>query len=599
MSIGANGAPSDPQRSHEWGDPLKEFSYGQVEFELGIHQSQLEQTHAVLMSLDDDSLLKPFRERSGRAAPGVDLGGWYGANGYVPGHTFGQWISALSRYYAITADEDTRRKVYRLVDSFSETVEPEGRFYRKYQFLAYSYDLLACGLADAHQFTRQANALVTLDASMRAASQYLSGKAVEMRNEPHRDPDEHCLDHNYVLPENQFIAWQRGGSTGHLRMAQQYMLDEFFEPLARGENVLGGLHAYTHVNALCSAAKAYLVLGDEKYLRAAKNGFAYVNEQSYATGGWGPNELFLMPNGHSECRYKIPEFKNLADSIGATHRHFETSCGAYSHFKLTRYLLRITKDSEYGDSMERVMYNTVLGAKPLQSDGRAFYYSDYSPGARKTYFVGNQGVAVSEWPCCSGTLPQLAADYWISTYFHDDKSVFVNLYIPSTLRWKHQGIDVQINQQGQYPIEDQVTFTVAVAKATSFTLRLRIPAWATTPSIRINGKRSSMPVVPGTFTALEREWRSGDTVELELPRSLQLKPIDAQHPNLVSLVYGPMVLFALSSDTPNSSRRQLLSARRLSPGIARWSIETATGPLHFVPWWQIQDEQYSTYLAVS
>lgn len=155
------------------------------------------------------------------------------------------------------------------------------------------------------------------------------------------------------------------------------LFDELFDPLSRGENVLPSLHAYTHVNAMCSAAKAYLVLGDEKYLRAALHGFRFVDEQSYATGGWGPHERFVPIR--EDIKEKIPAIANLYDSLEKTGASFETPCGSWAHFKLTRYLLRITKDSKYGDSMERVMYNSALDATPLQPDGRTFYYSNYSP----------------------------------------------------------------------------------------------------------------------------------------------------------------------------------------------------------------------------
>ena len=84
--------------------------------------------------------------------------------------------------------------------------------------------------------------------------------------------------------------------------------------------------------------------------------------QSFATGGWGPNESFIAPDS-----------SGLYDSLTSTHRGFETPCGSYAHFKLARYLLRVTRDGRYGDSMERVFYNTILGAKPLQPDGQAFY----------------------------------------------------------------------------------------------------------------------------------------------------------------------------------------------------------------------------------
>jgi hypothetical protein len=113
--------------------------------------------------------------------------------------------------------------------------------------------------------------------------------------------------------------------------------------------------------------QAYLTLGSEKHLRAATNAFEMLSKQSFATGGWGPDETLRAPGSG-----------DVHASLTGSHSSFETPCGGYAHFKLTRYLLRVTRDSKYGDSMERMMYNTVLGAKPLMADGRTFYYSDYN-----------------------------------------------------------------------------------------------------------------------------------------------------------------------------------------------------------------------------
>lgn len=244
------------------------------------------------------------------------------------------------------------------------------------------------------------------------------------------------------------------------------------------------------------------------------------------------------------------------------------------------------------------MYNTVLGAKPLQQDGRSFYYSDYGPGAQKTYFAGNVGSSASQWPCCSGTLPQVAADYRICTYFEDTEGVYVNLYIPSTLRWRQSGADVSLTQTGQYPLNDLVTFEIDTTRPADFALRLRIPAWATNPSVHVNGRSIASPVQSGTFATVKREWRSGDRIELELPHLLELKSIDAQHPNTVALAHGPLVLFALAADTPQATRQQLLAAKRRSDESEEWTAETANGRLRFLPWWVIRDERYATYLSV-
>ena len=81
-------------------------------------------------------------------------------------------------------------------------------------------------------------------------------------------------------------------------MARKYLEDDsYFDPLAQGNNVLPSEHAYSHVNAFSSAMQAYITLGSEKHLRAAaKNGFEMLlKTQSFATGGWGPNEAFVEP----------------------------------------------------------------------------------------------------------------------------------------------------------------------------------------------------------------------------------------------------------------------------------------------------------------
>jgi hypothetical protein len=325
--------------------------------------------------------------------------------------------------------------------------------------------------------------------------------------------------------------------------------------------------------------QAYLTLGSEKHLRAAKTGFDLLIAQSYATGGWGPDETLRAPNTD-----------DVFASLTNTHSSFETPCGSYAHFKLTRYLLRVTRDTRYGDSMERVMYNTVLGAKPLQRDGSTFYYSDYNARAQKVY--SDRG-----WACCSGTLPQVATDYGINSYFRDKESIYVNLYIPSTLRWMQDGAAIALKQSGDYPYSSEIRFDVKTPKPRIFMLQFRIPAWAQGASIAVNGKRVEGTIKPGTFAPIRREWRNNDRVEIDLPLSARLEPIDRRHPHTVALLNGPLVLFAISESTPAVTRGQLLAAAKTAK--KEWSAETASGKLKLLPFTEISDETYSTYLNVT
>jgi uncharacterized protein len=568
--------------------PLEQFSYADIQLSSELHERQLHETHSVLMNLSEDSLLKPLREMAGQPAPGADLGGWYIYDpnydyhtfdaGFAPGATFGQWVSALSRVYAITKSPEIRQKVLRLNRLYAQTISAD--FYEKNRFPAYCYDKLACGLMDSHQFAGDSEAFSILERTTDIAMPHLPKKAVEHGAvwRPGKD-ESYTWDESYTISENLFLAYQRGAGDRYRALGAQYLDDEYYGPLAEGRNVLAGRHAYSHVNSLCSAMQAYLTLDSEKHLRAARNAFDMLTAQSFATGGWGPDESLRAPGS-----------EDVAASLNNSHSSFETPCGSYAHFKLTRYLLRVTRNSTYGDSMERVMYNTILGAKPLQADGKTFYYSDYNFAGRKVY-------SPHRWPCCSGTMPQVAADYRINTYFRNEQGVYVNLYIPSTLKWLQNGTQATLTQKSEYPFDPLVIFDVTIGKPAEFSLSFRIPAWAQGSSISVNGKRVQTQILPCNFASISHEWKTGDRIELHLPMSLRLEPLDAGHPNIVALLYGPLVLFPIGSGTGNFSRRELLAAKSTSPG--KWQIQSANVPVNLLPFFSIADEPYSTYFKLN
>jgi hypothetical protein len=565
--------------------PLSELAYGRVQFGVGPLAQQARENHRLVLGLDEDSLLRPFRVRAGQHAPGHDLGGWYDTYAFAPGATFGQWMSALSRYYAITGDAATRAKVQRLVRGFAATIDAEGSFYRKNRFPAYTYDKLTGGLLDAHRLGRDDAALPTLARATQSAVPFLPPRAVP-RNEhaqPGEDFSQHAWDESYTLPENQFFAWHITGDPRHKELARRFLYDEFFAALARGDNVLPGKHAYSHVNALSSAVQAYLSLQSPMHLAAAQRGFDMITAQSFATGGWGPDEHFVVPGSGA-----------LGASLAAQSKSFETPCGAYAHVKLTRYLLRITRDARYGDSMERVLYNTVLGALPIQPDGRAFYYSDYTRQAQKTFHP-------DRWPCCSGTLPMIAADYAVSTCFTDSHGIYVNLYVPAQVNWTQNNQACSLSIETDYPYAAAVSMTLRLPSAQTFALNLRIPAWARGANLTINGKTEIPPLEPGQFAAIRREWRSSDRIELELPLLRSLESVDTAHPDTVALLAGPLVLMRIvEADTAASpvARSSLLAAQRDRNGRREWQATSAAGPIKLKPFLDIDGETYATYQTV-
>jgi DUF1680 family protein len=562
--------------------PLSELNYSQVRLSAGPLARQARENHRLVLNLDEDALLRPFRLRAGQHAPGHELGGWYDTYALAPGATFGQWMSALARYHAMTGDVPTRDKVGRLVRGYAATIDPKGSFYIQNRFPAYTYDKLVGGLLDADQLSGDDTALATLARATEAAAPYLPPGPVP-RNEhvTHgEDMSQHGWDESYTIPENQFHAWRVTGDQRHLEMARRFLYDEFFGALARGENVLPGKHAYSHVNALSSSAQAYLSLGTPMYLAATQQGFEMIAAQSFATGGWGPDEHFVTPDSGA-----------LGASLAHMTKSFETPCGAYAHFKLTRYLLRITRDARYGDSMERVLYNTVLGAKPIQPDGHAFYYSDYTRRAKKIFFN-------HRWPCCSGTLPMIAADYAISACFTDPQGIYVNLYVPAQVSWSQNGETCGLIIETDYPYAAGVIMTLRVPDTQTFTFNMRIPAWAQGAGVSVNGKRETPPQ-PGGFAAIRREWRSGDRIELELPLAQRLESIDAAHPQTVALLAGPLVLMRVLDENHSAdtavARTSLLAAQRDPGGKHEWRAATEAGPLVLKPFPDISEERYSAY----
>ncbi len=575
---------------------LAEFGYADVSLASDPHESQLRDSHAVLMALSEDSLLKPFRQMSGMPAPGEDLGGWYSYEpaydyrknfdkGFAPACPFGQWVSALARAYAITGDEAVRAKVMRLNRLYAQTITAD--FYGKSRFPAYIYDKLVLALIDSHTYVKDPLALSILEQTTNTALPLLPGHAVEHDVRWRMDKDNDDLswtwDESYTMPENLFLAYQRGAGQRYYDLALQYLDDTtWFDPLSRNENVFNGRHAYSYVNSLSSAMMAYLAAGSEKHLRAARNAFVMLQEQSFATGGWGPDELLRAPGSD-----------DVYASLTNTHHSFETPCGSYAHFKLTRYLLRATRDARYGDSMERVMYNTVLGAKPLQENGETFYYADYNFDAKRVY-------KQARWACCAGTLPQVATDYRINTYLRAPQAVYVILYVPSTVRWTENGAALSLTQNGAYPYEDHVTFTLTSSQPTDLTLHFRIPAWAENAAVFVNGKRQIGLAKPGEFAAIRREWKTGDRVELELPLKMRLETIDARHTDTVALLRGPLVLMAVKprqdAPVPKVTREQLLAAKRMS--LLQWQINSPEGTVKMLPFTSLGELPYTTYVRV-
>ncbi|WP_076069599.1 beta-L-arabinofuranosidase domain-containing protein [Sphingomonas montana] len=581
LSTGSAGWAADVASLRGGKEAVHEFPYGAVKLTGGVIKQHYDHVHAHYLALDNDRLLKVFRQNAGLPAPGPDMGGWYDADGFVPGLAFGQYVSGLARIGAATGDKAAHAKVATLVDGFGKAIVKAKNPYAgpkaQAQWAAYVMDKYVVGLLDAYRLSGVEQAKTLLPIVIDKCMPYISPVSRDRigKTEP-------PYDETYVLPENLFHVADVTGNDKYRRMAVHYMLDrEWFDPLAAGQDVLPLKHAYSHTIALSSGGQAYLHVGDPKYRRALENAWTFMEPQRFASGGWGPEEQFV----------ELHKGK-LADSLKTSTAHFETPCGSFADMKLARYLIRFTGKPVYGDGLERTIYNTILATRLPDSNGGYPYYSNYGPDADKLYYQ-------QKWPCCSGTLVQGVADYVLNLYFHDDDALMVNMYAPSEVTWDRPGGAVLVTQETEYPAADSVRLTVQQPGNGRFAMKLRIPAWANGATVAVNGR--AQPAKAGELAVLNRTWKAGDTVDLILPQTLRTQSIDDRNPNLAAVLRGPVMYVGLNPwDGIEDRAIALPGALEPMPGDGQaYRTEVGGRNLVFVPYFNVQTERYNTYFKVA
>ena len=562
-------------------DVVHEFPYGAVKLTGGKIKQQFDHIHAHYLALDNDRVLKVFRENAGLPAPGPNMGGWYDQDGFVPGLTLGQYISGLARLGAATGDKDCHAKVAALVDGFGKAFVAASNPYAgpkaQAQWAAYVMDKYVVGMIDAYRLSGVEQAKTLLPIIIEKCRPYISPVSRDRIGKV--DPP---YDETYIMSENLFHVADITGDDKYRRMAIHYLLDkEWFDPLARGEDVLPTKHAYSHTIALSSGAQAYLHLGDAKYRTALINAWRFMEPQRFASGGWGPEEQFVpLHQG------------KLAESLKTSKAHFETPCGAFADLKLARYLVRFTGDPQYGDGLERTLYNTMLATRLPDSDGGYPYYSDYGAAGEKRYYH-------QKWPCCSGTLVQGVADYVLNVFFHDDANLVVNMYTPSEVRWDRPGGAVEVVQETGYPATDAIRLKVRRAGNGRFGMKLRIPAWTRGATLKVNG--AAQPLTPGSYATVTRTWKAGDIVDLVIPQPLRTLPIDDQNPKLAAVMRGAVMYVGINPWAGIETQPLALPAalQPMPNSDVAYRLRVGERNLVFLPYHQVDTERSTTYFKVA
>lgn len=510
-------------------EQLESFDFSGVRLHNSRWQEQFQSARDFYFNENNDDILKGFREGAGLPAPGKTLGGWCDKTSAT---VFGQWLSGMARISCCTGDNSMREKAATLLSEFAKTVKPDGECGLRH----YTYDKLVCGLVDMKKYTDDANAIPLLERITEWASKTFSREnnpaALPPRGRYQGRPSEW-----YTLSENLYRAFELTHNQKFKDFAEVWHYHTFWNKFVNSSTPTDahGVHAYSHVNTFSSAAMAYKITGDPEYFKVIKNAYDFLqNTQCYATGGYGPREMIMNPDG------------GIGRVLDFVSSNFETCCGSWAGFKLAQYLMQFSGDAHYGDWIERLLYNGVGAALPITTGCKHTYYSDYRISG---------GMRVYNWDpytCCSGTYIQDVVNYHNIIYFKDTESLYVNLYLPSEVTWNRQEGEVKIVQETKYPEADTSTLKVTLKGSMKFSIKFRVPGWANNVSIKVNNNPLDVMCSPGTWAVIDRMWSSGDRVEIRIPLSFRLQPVDKYHPHRVAVMKGPVV-FVLESDYHESA----------------------------------------------
>ncbi|MBV8673946.1 MAG: glycoside hydrolase family 127 protein [Acidobacteriaceae bacterium] len=573
----------------------------------GIFYSQQEINRAYLHSLDSDSLLWSFRKTAGLAAPGTPYGGWEAPDCELRGHfNGGHYLSAVALTYASTGDEGLRDKGNALVAELAKrqaanangylSAFPEDffdRLRREQQVWApfYTIHKILAGNIDMYVYCGNQQALANAEGLANWINHWAEGISDAQLAR--------ILKTEYGgTMEGLLNLYALTGNKQYLSLSHRFEQEQFFGPLAAHRDELKGLHANTHVPKVIGAARRYELTGEDKYRQISEFFWnQIVNERAYATGGTSNFEFWRTDPGELGGELSL-------DS--------EECCVGYNMLKLSRHIFGWTTDPRVMDYYERVLFNSRLGTQDAQ--GLKMYYLPLAAGYWK-YF---NSPTHSFW-CCTGTGAEEFAKFSDSIYFHDDNSVYVNLFIASEVNWKQKGI--RLRQETSFPEEQGTRLTIRAAQPTELALQLRIPYWATQGgAVKINGEVLPVFARPSSYLTLKRLWRDGDRVELSVPMQLHSSRLPGDR-TMQAAMYGPLVLAVrMGNDgltremqydttgknihppgdpkpTPAPELPSTDAAADIAPGGTALTFVTTAGEhRELIPLYRISGERYAVYL---
>ncbi|GII77381.1 hypothetical protein Sru01_23630 [Sphaerisporangium rufum] len=384
-------------------------------------------------------------------------------------------------------------------------------------------------------------------------------------------------------------VYQQTGDARWLAVAQRFDHAAVFNPLAANQDQLNGLHANTQVPKWIGAAREYKATGTTRYRDIATNAWNItVGAHTYAIGGNSQAEHFRPPNA-------------IAGYLSNdTCEH----CNTYNMLKLTRELWLLNPDQvAYADFYEQALFNHILGAQnPADAHGHVTYFTPLKPGGRRgvgpAWGGGTWSTDYNSFWCCQGTGIEVNTALADSIYFYNGTTLTVNLFTPSVLNWSQRGITV--TQTTTYPVSDTTTLQVTGNAAGSWTMRVRIPAWATGATVSVNGAQQDVAANPGSYAVLNRTWADGDTVTVRLPMRVIMKAAN-DNQNVAAVTYGPVVLSGNYGNTALSALPALTTSSITRTGSTALTFTaTANGSsVNLIPFYDAHGHNYTVYWSTT
>ena len=296
------------------------------------------------------------------------------------------------------------------------------------------------------------------------------------------------------------------------------------------------------------AAMLYCATGKPEYLRAVVHGYEKLDEKA------------LLADGLHSCSEHIR---------GKGERDSHETCDITDHTWALNYLLQATGEARYADRIEQVIFNALPGA--ITKDFHALQYLSCpnqvvvtSSSNHNIFMRGLNWMSYRpdhEVECCPGNLHRAMPNYIARMWMRSaDGGIAAALYGPGSLQTTvgEDNTPVTVTATTRYPYQQSIEFTFQPAQPVSFTFSVRMPAWCSHASLTINGQPLDTTLTPGSFYRIERMWKEGDLVRLELPFELALHRWPRGG---VSLTYGPLTLALpiparAEIETENSTTRQ-------------------------------------------